>query len=145
MSEDDDESRAGRLRDRRKRTRNRTSTQDQEVEEETDKPEETSEPSEPSKTSKSKDCAGTGDASVASPSTSVKDEQTGTYMYLPDSLVSELAYQFKINSAEYERATGEEFEKNRHWYPLLLSLGLEQVEEMDPKEMQSRLNEERGD
>lgn len=141
MSEDAGSgSRADRLRDRRKRTRSRASEQDKtDKTGETDKQDETSEtsktsktdkPSKPSKTDKPKDSSGTP---------SVKDEQIGTYMYLPETVAEELAYQFKLNSAEFERATSTEFEKNRHWYPLVISLGLEQVEEMDPDEMQAAL------
>lgn len=140
MSDDgNDESRAGRLRNRRQRTRNRTSKQEQSPAEEideTDKPDEPAETSEPSKPSKQSEVSKSNDGSGAS---SVKDEQVGTYMYLPESLTEELAYQFKIQSAEYEREIGTAIEKNRHWYPLLLSLGLEQAKEMDPEEMQSRL------
>ena len=71
----------------------------------------------------------------------MKDEQVGTYMSLPDSLVRELNYQFKLHSAEYEHETGQSLEKNRHWYPLLLSLGLDRVEKMDFSAMQTDLAE----
>lgn len=135
MSEND-ESRANRLRNRRKRTRDRASEQDEtdgadkmdELSEsdETDKP---SKPSQPSQTSKSDAGRGTG----------VKDEQVGTYMYLPESVRDDLAYQFKIQSAEFEREFGEKMEKNRHWYPLVIELGLEQIEGMDPKAIHDRL------
>lgn len=135
--ESDDESRANRLRDRRRRSRDRGRQQEQEPEEpaenETEETDETSEPSKPSQPSKP-------DKRREGGGTSVKDEQVGTYMYLPETLVEELGYQFKIQSAEFERATGTELEKNRHWYPLVVSLGLAAVEEMDPEELADHLS-----
>lgn len=138
MSEDD-ESRANRLRNRRKRTRDRSAEQGEtdKMDEtgelsdrgETSKPSESSKTSKPSQPSKPKDGEGGG----------VKDTQVGTYMYLPESVRDDLAYQFKLTSAEYERELGEEMEKNRHWYPLVIELGLEQIEEMDPEEIHNRL------
>lgn len=135
MSEND-ENRANRLRNRRKKTRDRSADQEEtgktdETGElsETDKPSETSKTSKPSQPSKPKGGEGKG----------VKDTQVGTYMYLPESVRDDLAYQFKLTSAEYERELGEEMEKNRHWYPLVIELGLEQIEEMDPGEIHDQL------
>lgn len=137
MTESDDESRANRLRNRRQRSR--SSQQEQEpAENETDEPGETDKPSEPSKTSKPSKSEGSGGKGV-------KDTQVGTYMYLPEPLADELAYQFKLTSAEYERELGEEMEKNRHWYPLVIELGLEQIEEMDPEAMHDRLQQSGGE
>lgn len=41
----------------------------------------------------------------------VKDTQVGTYMYLPESVRDDLAYQFKLTSTEYERELGEEWKR----------------------------------
>lgn len=145
MSEEsgEGESRANRLRNRRQRTRDRAADQDKAAEEETDETDKLDKTDKPPQTSKQSQTYKLKDGAEAR--SSVKDEQVGTYMYLPESLTEELAYQFKIQSAEYEREIGTAIEKNRHWYPLLLSLGLEQVKEMDPEEMQSRLAPEGGE
>ncbi|MFB6298060.1 MAG: hypothetical protein ABEH56_06035 [Salinirussus sp.] len=72
---------------------------------------------------------------------SVKDEQTGTYMYLPTSQVKELRRVYNVLKAEYEFEFDEEFEKNRHFYPLVVAYGLEQLAELDAPEIRSRLYE----
>jgi hypothetical protein len=40
-----------------------------------------------------------------------------------------------------KREFGEGLEKNRHWYPLLLSLALEQADEMSVEELLTRLGD----
>lgn len=144
MSED--ESRANRLRDRRRRSRGRAQQeqeqeQDQKpAENESDETGETDKPSEPSKPSKTSEQSQPSKSNDGGGGGGVKAEQVGTYMYLPEPLVEELAYQFKLVSAEYERKLGGEFEKNRHWYPLVISLGLEQAEDLDPEEIADHLS-----
>ena len=71
----------------------------------------------------------------------IKEKQTGTYMYLPDSQVKELRRQYNILKAEYEFEYDEEFEKNRHFYPLLIQCGLEQLQELEVEEIRARLDE----
>lgn len=135
MSDDDDESRANRLRDRRRRSRDRGRQQEEQEQESTDESEptetgETDKTDKPSEPSKSNESALSG----------VKDTQVGTYMYLPESLADDLGYQFKFASAEYERVHDQELEKNRHWYPLVVGLGLELLEEMGPHELHDELD-----
>ncbi len=105
--------RAERLRDRRQRSSSRAS--------------------EPSETDETGETEETGE--------SVKDERTGTYMYLPDDQKQQLSYQFKRLSAEYEREFGEEFEKNRHFYPLVISHGLDSLDEWDASDVREKLDE----
>jgi hypothetical protein len=71
---------------------------------------------------------------------SVKDEFVGTYMYLPESQKQELNPTFKIISAEYEREYGEELEKNRHFYPLVVQYGLDSLDSWDASEIRERLD-----
>lgn len=59
---------------------------------------------------------------------SVKDEHVGVMMYLPESQRDEVSYQFDRLKAEYKRETGEELEKNRHFYPLIVKHGLDSLE-----------------
>jgi hypothetical protein len=72
---------------------------------------------------------------------SVKEEQVGTYMYLPESQTKELRRHYNILKAEYEFKYDEEFEKNRHFYPLVIRHGLDSLEELDASEIRDRLEE----
>lgn len=128
MSDDD---RAERLRERRNRTKEKRP--------EADEQSEASKPSEQSETDEAAESDETDDESE-----SVKDTRTGTYMYLPEEQSSELSYQFKRLSAEYERETGEEFEKNRHFYPLVISHGLDSLEQWDGSDVKDAIESSDG-
>jgi hypothetical protein len=60
-------------------------------------------------------------------------------MYLPENQHQELSRQFNLLKAEYEYEYNEEFEKNRHFYPLVIEHGLESLESLDASEIQERL------
>lgn len=117
MSSDEDESRSERLRRRRSK---------RQQPDEPDETAETDEPSEPSETSKS--------------SESVKDEQVGTYMYIPESQKKEIERLYNILKAEYEYEYDADFEKNRHFYPILVQYGLGGLDGLDASEIQDRLD-----
>lgn len=70
---------------------------------------------------------------------SVKEEQIGTYMYLPESQTKEMRRLYNVLKAEYEFEYDEEFEKNRHFYPLVVQYGLERLDGMDASEIRDRL------
>lgn len=70
---------------------------------------------------------------------SVKEEQVGTYMYLPESQSKQLRRLYNILKAEYEFEYGEEFEKNRHFYPLVIQYGLENLDGITAAEINERL------
>ncbi|MFB6310324.1 MAG: hypothetical protein ABEH64_03980 [Salinirussus sp.] len=72
---------------------------------------------------------------------SVKDRQTGTYMYLPEAQVKDLRRVYNILKAEYEYEYDAAFEKNRHFYPLVVRYGLDRLEDMDATEVRDRLND----
>jgi len=82
-----------------------------------------------------------GDDTAADESTPVKEQQTGTYMYLPERQVKRLRRQYNVLKAEYEFEYDEEFEKNRHFYPLVVRHGLERLDEMDTAEIRDRVEE----
>jgi len=115
MSEEESESRSDRLRRRRSQRPS-----------EPDKTDETGETDEPSKPSKPSD-------------SSVKEEQVGTYMYLPESQKKEVQRLYNVLKAEYEYEFDEEFEKNRHFYPLLVQYGLESLDGLDASDLKERL------
>jgi len=89
--------------------------------------------SEPSKPSEPDETDETGEQSV-------KDEQVGTYLYLPEAQKQAMGYQYKLLSAEYEREFGEPFEKNRHFYPLIVKHGLDSLDGCDAQELQKLLD-----
>lgn len=72
--------------------------------------------------------------------TTVKDEQVGTYMYVPESQKQELERMYNVLKAEYEYEYETTFEKNRHFYPLLIQYGLDGLESFDITEIQNRLD-----
>jgi len=146
MSENDDggNSRSERLRQRR------GARQQQSESAETDDPSEPSQSSEPdeagdrsetantSKLSKTDEPSKTSEADKLS-KLSVKEEQVGTYMYLPQSQKKEIERLYNVLKAEYEYEFDEEFEKNRAFYPLLVQYGLESLDGLDASEIQERL------
>lgn len=98
-------------------------------------PSEASEPDKPSETEpEQEDDLSDGD------SESVKDEREGTYMYLPESQKSEINLAFKRVNLKYEEETGEELEKNRHFYPLLIQEGLDGLDGLDGKDIKDCLD-----
>lgn len=147
----DEESRADRLRQRRQDQRERA---EQPQSNETDEPSQpserssTSKPSKPDKASKrteqsipdQPDEIDEPDRSVGE-STSVKDEQIGTYMYLPKQQSKELERRYKLMSAEYEFEFDESFEKNRHFFPLIIQYGLDHLEDLDATEIRDRIRQ----
>lgn len=72
---------------------------------------------------------------------SVKEERTGTYMYLPDDQLKELKRLYNVLKAEYEFEFDEQFEKNRHFYPLVVQCGLDGLDEMDVSDVREKLTE----
>ena len=115
--------RSERLRRRRKQSTARTDSQEEEVSQSPTQPEE-KKPETP-----------------AQGENSVKEEQIGTYMYLPESQTKDLRRQYNILKAEYEFEYDEEFQKNRHFYPLAIQYGLDSLEKMDASDIKERLEE----
>lgn len=117
--------RSERLRQRRRQSR------------EKGEPDETDKQPEPSKPSEIDEPDKTGEQSDLS----VKDERVGTYMYLTEEQKKDVNYLFRTLQAEYEREFGEEFEKNRHFYPLVVKYGLDSLDSLDVSEVRERLDE----
>ena len=142
MSDD----RAERLRENRNRAKQRAqdgnSSGDDPSQSETSKP---SKPSEASKSSKQEivdqppEESENSDHNGDSKHSNVKKDQVGTYMYLPENQHQELSRQFNLLKAEYEYEYNEEFEKNRHFYPLVIEYGLDSLESLDASEIQEKL------
>ena len=70
----------------------------------------------------------------------VKKEWNVRSIYLDDTLESELTTMFKRLDLELSEAdTDVELQKTRHFYPLIIELGLERLEEMDVTEITDQL------
>ncbi len=70
----------------------------------------------------------------------VKKEWNVRSVYLDDTLESELTTLFKRLDLELSEAeTDLELQKTRHFYPLIVELGLERLEEMDVTEITDKL------
>jgi hypothetical protein len=162
--------RADRLRRRRQRARDRAQDDDSseseattdagsDASEATDGRETSEETAEPAKTDKLSKMAGTdgtaetdrtgetdertdADESAETPTASVKDEQTPTYMYLPHEVRRDLDRAYAMLKADYEYEFDESFEKNRHFYPLVVSLGLEAMADLDAEGVRDRLGDD---
>jgi len=133
MSDD----RSERLRQRRKQSQERAREGGGSEASETD---DMSQPAEPSKPSKPDKPDATGDAEADVDDSSVKEEQVGTYMYLPQSQKKELERLYNMLKAEYEYEYDEEFEKNRAFYPLIVKYGFESLDGLDASEIRERLD-----
>lgn len=120
MSGEEGNSRSERLRQRRSARQEEISEADELSQ--ADEPSKQDEPSKPSKHPEN-----------------VKDELVGTYMYLPESVKKDLNRQYQLLKAEYEYEFDEEFEKNRHFYPLVVSFGLERLDGSEASDLQEML------
>lgn len=76
----------------------------------------------------------------------VKRDWNARSFYLPDGLVSELSTAFKRLDLELAESGSEmTLKKTRHYYPLVVELGLERIEEMDRDELQDRIQRREDD
>ncbi len=123
------DSRADRMRKRRQQSQS-------EQPDESD----TSKPSEPSEQSEPDEPAETGEQDE-SDEQSVKDEQVGTYMYLPESQTKALTNTYNLLKAKYEAEYDEPFEKNRHFFPLVVEYGLDRLDGADASDVRELLDE----
>lgn len=123
--------RADRLRSRR---------QERDGSSDTDDMTETSDPSEASDAKDTDDGTDRDDTPDWSEDP-LKQVGTELRMYLPDDLVNDLDYEFTGLYREIKHEHGKEIEKNRHFYPLVVDLGLQTVADMDPDELLAELQD----
>lgn len=127
--------RSERLRKRRKQSQDRVRDGSDGESDDISEPDEQSKPSKLSK----KDETAESDSRTDADDGSVKTEQVGTYMYLPQSQKKELERLYNVLKAEYEYEYDEQFEKNRAFYPLVVKYGFESLDEFDISEVRERL------
>jgi len=75
----------------------------------------------------------------------VKEDWNATSVYLPEFLDRQLTTTYKHADLDYEEQFGKSLQKTRYYYPLVVSLGMECIEEMDAQELKEcmeRLEEE---
>lgn len=89
--------------------------------------------SETSKPSKSSELSETSNQSV-------KEQRVGTYMYLPENQQQKLSRLYNLLKAEYEFEFESKFEKNRHFYPLVIEHGIQGLDGLDPSELKESLD-----
>ena len=127
-----DEDRASRLRNRRNKTREKAQSETAE----TDKPANKDKTSNPSNLSKTDKTSKTGKTEK----TSVKEDRPAQMMYLPESMQREMNRQFGLLETDFEYEFGEDFEKNRHYFPLLVKAGLDSLDSLDIQEIKDELD-----
>lgn len=127
MSDD----RSSRLRERRNKSRGRAANAGEGSGPSEDKPSKPDEASNPAETDKTDELS----------EQSVKEEQVGTYMYLPQSQKREIERTYGLLKADYEYEFGEDFEKNRHFFPLLIQHGLDGLDGLDASDIKELLSE----
>ena len=73
---------------------------------------------------------------------SVREAWNGTTFYLPDGMREDLDDEFR--RVEYElggKIDGTSLKKDRHFKPLVISVGLDQLQEMDAQEIEAALRD----
>lgn len=130
--------RSERLRKRRKQSTESVGRQGQTDTDEAPRP--VNQPDSVDSPGSSRDGAGTSE-SGGETTVSIKEEQVGTYMYLPESQTKELRRLYNILKAEYEFEYDDEFEKNRHFYPLVIQYGLDRLDGLDASEIRDHIEE----
>ena len=131
MSREEDGSRADRLRRRR-------SSRPVRSPDEPSEPAKRDEPTEPSKPSQPDEPSNQSERSPSA-TASVKEEQVGTYMYLPEPQKKEVERLYSVLKADYEYEFDEEFEKNRHFFPILIQHGLDGLDGLDASDVREHL------
>lgn len=72
---------------------------------------------------------------------SAKEKYDGIYMYLPEDLGEKFDLVAKELDIQRRRRNGKRVEKIRHFEPLIIALGLEQIKELDQDELEDSLAE----
>ena len=73
--------------------------------------------------------------------TNIKDEWNGRTIYIPDSILDDMEDTYLESQLKLRKAGRDEFKKNRHFYPLLVQLGLEALSDTEADEIQARLSD----
>lgn len=80
----------------------------------------------------------------ATKSKNVKEDWNATTIYLPDKLDREFSTAYKRADLELSEVSDRSLKKTRHYYPLIVALGLERLESMDSNEVMEELDKLSG-
>jgi len=69
----------------------------------------------------------------------VKESWSATSIYLPEFLDRQLTTTYKHADLAFEEEFGRSLQKTRYYYPLLVALGMERIEEMEAQELQEHI------
>lgn len=69
----------------------------------------------------------------------VKEEWKALSVYLPDELEADLSRTYKRLDWELEADEAISIKKTRHYYPLVVELGLERIDELESDEIKDRI------
>ena len=75
----------------------------------------------------------------SSKTVNVKEAWTNHSVYLPDNLTDDLGRQYKYLDLELDEEFGISIQKTRHYYPLVVKLGLERLNELESKDIKEQL------
>lgn len=75
------------------------------------------------------------DTALPSDDVDVKDEWVGMTIYLPQQLRDDLELVFREHNYECKRTADAELKKLRHFYPLVIALGLEHLENTESEDL----------
>ena len=95
------------------------------------------------KSSKGPNSANTSKSSEESKSSkssegSVTDWKNHSF-YLPEDLADQLSIDYKKLDWQLDEQLNQDLKKTRHYYPLIVELGLERLEDLDPDEIADRI------
>lgn len=105
---------------------------------ENDEKEQSDQPEQEAKTTKT---GQTDNPSKKEKTVNIKEAWTNHSVYLPDELTSELGRRYKYLDLQLDEEFGKSIQKTRHYYPLIVALGLERLEGLETKEVKERLDE----
>ena len=71
----------------------------------------------------------------------IKQEWTNHSVYLPDELTDSLGRRYKYLDLDLDEEFDLSIQKTRHYYPLIVKLGLERLDELSSKEVKGKLAE----
>ena len=71
----------------------------------------------------------------------VKESWSATSIYLPEFLDRQLTTTYKHADLGFEEEFGHSLQKTRYYYPLLVALGMERIEQMEAQELQERIED----
>ena len=74
----------------------------------------------------------------------IKQEWTNHSVYLPDELTDSLGRRYKYLDLDLDEEFDLSIQKTRHYYPLIVKLGLERLDELSSKETKDKLAELEG-